>query len=273
MMKRTFPLIALALIALSIYLFVSAPPPLQTAAVESGVMIPIEQVLRTVSAENDLARALWTQEIVGAGQVAGLAFDEDWRESTVEAGPLPALFLRESAANLETYPVPLSLFLGSDFPINPSNQFSGAQTDRFEQIKATGEPQFFYADDTQLHTAMFPDYASVQPCIVCHNEHPDTPKADWELNDVMGATTWAYPKAEVSLTEYMEIISAVRRSFAETYTTYLEKTATFTNPPPIGDQWPSEGYYLPSAEIFMQEFTRRASSQTLNDLLTMGIEP
>ena len=64
----------------------------------------------------------------------------------------------------------------------------------FEEIKATSEARFFHEDDTKVYTAMFPDFASVQPCVTCHNEHPDTPKDDWQLGDVMGATTWAYPK-------------------------------------------------------------------------------
>lgn len=267
MNRPAFILTALALTALAIYLFVSAPAPLPTEAAASGELIPIEVVLATVAAENDVVRALWTQEIVGAGTRAGLAFSEEWKERGVDAGPLPALFLRESAASLEVVPTPLSLFLGSDFPINPSNQFQGRQVEAFEQIRASGQPQFFLAEDIGLYTAMFPDFATVEPCIVCHNEHPDTPKSDWQLGDIMGATTWAYPKEAVSTDEYLEIIAALRNSFAEVYESYLQKTETFAEPPLIGDRWPRDGYYLPSTDVFMAEFTRRASAATLADLL------
>ena len=274
MKKPGFIITVLALIALSIYLFVQAPAPLPEMETAVGETIPIETVLTLVAAENDVVRALWTREIVGAGQQVGLAFDEDWREDDVEAGPLPALFLREAAASLEKNPVPLSLFLGSDFPISPSNLFTGRQTEMFERIRETDEAQFFFAEDTQLHTAMFPDYASVEACVSCHNDHPDSPKVDWQLNEVMGATTWLYPKEEVTMAEFMEIIGAVRLGFRDAYTAYLEKTATFSNPPEIGERWPRDGgYYLPSTEVFLTEFAQQASIRSMEILLNANAAP
>jgi hypothetical protein len=257
-----------ALIVLGIYLFVQAPSPLPEEGAVTGESIPIETVLTLVATENDIARTIWTRDIVGKGKDVGLAFGEDWTDSGVEKGPLPALFLRLAATSLEKNPVPLSLFLGSDFPISPSNLFSGRQQEIFDKIKENYEPQFFYAEDTQLHTAMFADFASVQACVDCHNLHPDSPKLDWELNDVMGATTWAYPKESVSRDEFISIIKAVRKGFADAYVSYLDKTATFSDPPEIGDQWPSDGYYLPSAEVFLNEFSQQASAGTVDILLS-----
>ena len=86
-------------------------------------------VFRVVAAENDAARKLWTADIVGAGGKVGLKFHEKWREPSMEAGPLPALFLREASTALQKTRVPLGLFLGSDFPIAQPNKFSGAQAD------------------------------------------------------------------------------------------------------------------------------------------------
>ncbi|ETW94904.1 MAG: hypothetical protein ETSY2_48955 [Candidatus Entotheonella gemina] len=269
MTKPSWVITVLVLTVTAIYLFAQAPEPLPVEEAASGKQIPIETVLTLVAAENDTVRALWTREIVGAGKKAGLAFDEDWRDQEVEAGPLPALFLREAATSLEKHPIRLSLFLGSDFPINASNLFTGRQEEMFKTIKQTHQPQFFFAEDTRLYTAMFPDLASVKPCVTCHNQHPDTPKADWVLDDVMGATTWSYPKASVTMDEFMEIIAALRKSFRDAYEGYLEKAATFSKPPLVGDQWPRDGgYTLPSAEAFLKEFTRRASARTVDLLLS-----
>ena len=44
--------------------------------------------------ENDVTRTLFTKAIVGHGKKQGLAFDENWAQPDVHAGPLPALFLR-----------------------------------------------------------------------------------------------------------------------------------------------------------------------------------
>ncbi len=175
--KRRFRMLpVLALTALIVYLFVTAPSPLPEDA-QAGQTIPISDVLTITAAENDIVRALWTKEIVGKGKQAGLAFGEDWRERGVEKGPLPALFLREMAMSLEKNPAPLSVFLGSDYPIAEANNFDGIQTEMFEKIKPNHEPQFFYSEDTQRHTAMFADIAVAPACVTCHNEHPQSPKA------------------------------------------------------------------------------------------------
>jgi hypothetical protein len=149
--------------------------------------MPIEKVFRILAGENDIVRALWTADIVGAGMKAGLKFDEKWREPGVAAGPLPALFLRESATALHKTRVPLGLFLGFDYPIAQSNLFTGVQAAHFERVRATGHPEFFHAADIGRYTAMFADLAVAPGCVSCHNEHANSPKTDWKLKDIMGA--------------------------------------------------------------------------------------
>ena len=273
-MKRSAAVLtSLVLINLAIYLFVNAPPALPESTVAEGESVPVEEVLSTVAAENDIVRALYTQEIVGKGKLVGLAFQDDWREDGIQAGPLPALFLREAAQSLQRQSIPLGLYLGSDFPIAIANKFEGKQAQVFAALKETRKPAFFYAEDTGQYTAMFPDVAGVQGCVTCHNEHKDSPKSDWALNDVMGATTWSYDKAAMSRGEYLELVGAVRQSFRDAYTAYLEKVATFEEPPEIGEKWPDAGYKLPTADAFMAEFARRASAQTVDRLLAETAPP
>jgi len=62
-------------------------------------------------------------------------------------------------------------------------------------------------------------------------------------------------------------VQALRRSVREAYVHYLEKVATFADPPPVGERWPADGYFLPSADVFMAEVEERASAQTLRLLL------
>ncbi len=269
MTHRFFVLASLALTALIVFLFVSAPPPLpeQTAP---DATITVESVLALAESENDAIRALWTREIVDAGQQAGLRFSEDWREPNAFAGPLPALFLRETARNLERDPVRLSLFLGSDAPINPENGFKGLQQEAFQRMRATGAPQFFRMPDTGLHTAMFPDEAVAEACVNCHNDHEDSPRTDWQLDDVMGATTWAYPDALLTGDDMIRLLVALRSAFRRTYQAYLDKTATFPDAPEIGLQWPRDGNYLPTADAFMEELYRRTAKSSLDALLQAG---
>lgn len=250
-----------ALTCLGIYLFVTAPPPLAEDKPETA-NIDVEQLFALLEAESDTVRALWTEDIVAAGTKAGLKFDEHWRDPDIEAGPLPALFLRGIAESLEKHPVPLSLFLGSDAPINDANRLTGQQLDRMRILRQTGEPQFFFAPDTGLHTGMFGDVAISEACITCHNEHEQTPKRDWRRDDVMGATTWMYPEGKVSMEELIQAISALHQGFDEAYRAYITKSGSFADPPAIGDRWPRDGYFLPSPEVFMREVRARTAPDT-----------
>ena len=245
---------------------VNAPPP-DDATTDGGPPVSIEAVFAILEAENDAVRQVWARDIVGAGQEQGIRFDEDWHDVGLDAGPLPALFLRETAEGLRRSPVPLYLFLGSDFPINDANRFTGQQTEHFEEIRRTGEPQFFLDTELGFQTAMFSDIASTEACVICHNSDPDSPKTDWQVGDVMGATTWSYPDAEISMAEALELIGALRLSISETYEHYLDKVSTFADPPPVGNLWPESGYFLPSADVFMAEVAERTSAQTLRLLL------
>jgi hypothetical protein len=249
-----------------VYLFVTAPPPLAAPPVENAT-VPTRAVFSMLEAENDAARAMWTEEIVNRGQAVGLQFNESWREPWVEAGPLPALFLRETARNLERSSLRLNLFLGSRFPINTANSFNGQQLERFAALEQTGAPQFFFDRSTSLHTAMFSDRAVVEACVRCHNEHKDSTKTNWQLGAIMGATTWMYPDDAVTVQRAVELVGGLRASIRAAYAGYLKKVSTFAARPEIGDKWPKDGFYLPSEDVFMRELARRSSHVTLRGLL------
>jgi hypothetical protein len=262
MERKTYQITLLSLICLGIYLFVSAPPPLEETKATQAV-IPIAEMFAVLEAENDAVRMLWAQEFVGEGKKAGLKFHEHWRDADMEAGPLPAQFLRETAKSLEKNPSPLSLFLGSDYPINPANRFDEAQLERFRVLRQGRQPQFFYMADTGMQVGMFEDLVVAEACIQCHNKHEDSPKKDWALHDVMGATTWMYPASAVSLEDLIRTIAALEQGFDDAYAAYLDKVKTFAKPPEVGERWPHEGYFVPSAAVFKQEVLRRTAPHTL----------
>jgi len=272
MARQNFWITCLALTALSIYLFVSAPPPLAEREA-AGATLPVERMFEILKAENDVVRALWTKEVVGMGKQVGLKFDEHWRDADVEAGPLPALFLRETAKSLEKNPRPLSLFLGSDYPINAANRFEGLQLQKFQALKQTRQPQFFRMDELHRQVAMFADVAVAEGCVQCHNKHEQSPKHDWKLDDVMGATTWLYPSPTVSMEELVQNLAALHHGFQDAYVAYVEKARKFANPPALGEHWPSEGYYLPTPEVFMQEIIKRTAPHTLAALAALVEKP
>jgi len=244
----------------------------ETASSEPKVF-SVEQVLTMVAKENAIARTTYTKRIVGGLKTQGLKFHEDWEDDDVEAGPLPALFLRGASNYISRKSnVPLGLYLGSDSPINASNKFEGKQAELFEKIKSDQKPQFFKEtkeDGSTINTAMFADVAKAQPCVTCHNEHPNTAKSDWKLGDVMGATTWQYPEDSLTYTEAMDVLKAYRDGVADIYNQMITEIEGFKESPKpsIGSQWPSEGYYLPTAEVFLDSVRKMTSYETMKALM------
>ncbi|MGY3439657.1 MULTISPECIES: c-type heme family protein [unclassified Marinovum] len=264
------PILALgSFLCLAIYLFVSAPPPLpgQAAARQTDRALPVRHLFDAVNAINDAAREVYTTRIVGSGLKAGLAFGEDWAAPGVDKGPLPALFLRLAAARMEAKPPQLGLYLGSDAPINPSNLFAGAQAAAFAQVRASGGPVFSTSERGDV-VGMYPDVASAAPCVTCHNDHPDSPRKDWVLNEVMGATTWTYPEATVSAGAYLAVTEAFYLSVAEGYQGYLDKAAGFAEPITAGRDWPQVGRpALPDLATFMTEVRNKAGGAVMRALV------
>ena len=270
---KSIPRSVLALAALAvagIYFFVTAPPDLDDDAA-SARTVPVETLFRMLDAENASIRAIYTAEIVGPGQKAGLKYHEDWKKRDVHAGPLPALLLRETANRLQQREPDLNLFLGSAFPIEPTNRFKGVQQSYFEKIQRDRKPQFFLDASTGRYTAMFPDVARAEPCVKCHNGHPKSPRKDWKLDDVMGATTWSFARKQVSTDELVEILAAYRASAIDAYASYVKKTASFdpAERPEVGARWPADGRFVPDVDTFRHRVEEKNSIASLDLLLQL----
>ena len=265
-------ILAGGIFCLAIYLFVSAPAPLQETVTigDQERTVKVENVFQAANAVNDAARMIYTKRIVGAGSSSGLAFSEDWAEPGVDKGPLPALFLRLAAQRLEAKPTRLSLYLGSDAPINKSNLFGSDQESAFEEVKVT-QQAVFSESATGGRIGMFPDVASAMPCVTCHNEHEDSPKTDWVLGDIMGATTWTYPDAFLNAGDYLNTTEQLFEAIGEAYEGYLSKVDQFAIPVSIGSEWPAEGQLaLPDRRTFMQEVREAASAIIVDELVLIS---
>jgi len=184
---------------------------------------------------------------------------------------LPAQFLRATAVSLEKNPVPLGLYLGSDFPISSVNKFTGKQLTMFKQLKNTQQALFFYVPDIKRYTYMEADIAISKSCASCHNKHKQSPKNNWALNDVMGATTWTYPDKQVGIEKLFELRRALHAGIRKSYSEYVKHVSRFNNSPEIGKQWPVQGYYLPDVKTFMQEFINRTAIISLASIESLSI--
>ena len=267
--KIFISVLVLGFISLNSYLFITAPEPLEKDVKTENYSYSVNDGFRLIALINDEYRARYTKKIVGDGKKVGLNFDENWLDNEVEAGPLPALFLRSTAAYMEKDPIQLGLYLGSDFPISEANLLTGIQAEYFEQLRESGQAQFFFDDDTDRNVAMFPDFASAKACVSCHNQHQDSPKTDWKINDLMGATTWTYPYDSITTTELIDWVNLFVNGANHAYSSYLNKTETFEDADEIsiGDKWPEHGKYLPTASVFTDTVLSNVSVDLIKALI------
>lgn len=52
---------------------------------------------------------------------------------------------------------------------------------------------FVRIDGGRYYQAIYPDRAVVQSCATCHNEHPNSPRRDYKIGDVMGGIIITIP--------------------------------------------------------------------------------
>ncbi|MFT6045540.1 MAG: hypothetical protein ACI9WC_001240 [Arenicella sp.] len=135
-------------------------------------------------------REVYTKNVVNRlqNEEEVIMADEHWEDE--QALPLPAQMLRMGAAGVAEKNLGVTYSLMSTWPINSQNKpVTNVEKKGLEYVVANPSKSF-YSEETlgeELYfTAVYPDNAVSAACINCHNDHQDSPKADFELGDVMG---------------------------------------------------------------------------------------
>ncbi|WP_455242837.1 c-type heme family protein, partial [Petrachloros mirabilis] len=55
---------------------------------------------------------------------------------------------------------------------------------------------FIRRGETRFFQAIYADRAISQACVDCHNKHPNSPRRDFKLDDVMGGIIITFPIGE-----------------------------------------------------------------------------
>lgn len=189
--KLVWRAIALILVGASSILLRAADASGQSAS------IPLDMVADHIHAVIQADREIYTK-VVERMQAKGIVVaSENWQEKNTL--PLPAQFLMDSA-HLVARKGSLRYRLLSLWPINqrngPATEFEKeglaavlTQTDRpYTGFVQNGGKWFFQA--------LYADQAISQACIGCHNAHPDSPKRDFKLKDVMGGILITIPAGQ-----------------------------------------------------------------------------
>ncbi len=154
------------------------------------ISLPVETVADYIHAVVAADREVYTKHAVERMQVKGVvAVSEKWEEKNTM--PLPIQFLMESGRAIGKKGLGVQYRLISFWPINKRNMAANA----LESIglgAVVTNPDRPYTGvtkvgDTRYFEAVYADLAVTPACAGCHNAHPDSPKRDFKLNDVMGA--------------------------------------------------------------------------------------
>lgn len=159
--------------------------------------IPPEQVADYLHAVIEANRTFYTIHVVERMQKQGsTSASETWRRDKTTL-PLPAQFLREANDLATMTGTKVRYRLMSLWPINPQNA-PATETERNSLEAVRQHPErsatnTVTIDSQRYFQAVYADRAVTQACMGCHNAHPQSPKHDFALNDVMGALVIEIP--------------------------------------------------------------------------------
>ena len=170
--------------------------PSSATAEGPSVSLPVEVVADYVHAVIEADREVYTMHVVERLQTKGVVVaSENWEEKNTL--PLPAQFLMESGRVMAKKGIGIQYRLISLWPINKRNVAANAfeNTGLGAILTHPTKPYtgFVKEGGARYFQAVYPDLAVTQACIGCHNAHPDSPKRDFKINDVMGAMVISIP--------------------------------------------------------------------------------
>lgn len=163
---------------------------------EGSVSIPPETVADYIHAIIEANRTVYATDVVDKLQEKGIIeAAEHWRREN--ALPLPAQFLIETGRRVAEKGKGIKYRLASLTPIYVWN----APATDFERkgleavIKDPTKPftGFVHIGRDRFFQAVYADVAVAHTCITCHNQHPNSPRRDFKLNDVMGGIVITIP--------------------------------------------------------------------------------
>ncbi|NIQ03624.1 MAG: DUF3365 domain-containing protein [Nitrospinaceae bacterium] len=156
---------------------------------DQDFLIPPEVVTDYVHSVLESDRTVYSKHVVDRLQKEGViqASEFWWMENGL---PLPAQFLLNASRLVRKKQMGLDFRLISQWPINPLN----GPANEFERLGLESvaiHPVRPYIGQTRVgqkryFQAIYPDIAVAESCVLCHNQHPDSPKHDFQLDDVMG---------------------------------------------------------------------------------------
>ncbi len=170
-----------------------------TAERQSAGSVPLETVADYLHAVLASDRTFYTVHVVERMQRRGvIESSELWRSASTL--PLPAQFFQESANLAALTGVKVRYRLIGLHPINkhngPSTEFEKKALEAVMAQPAEPFRGFVTEGGARYFQSLYADHAVSSVCVTCHNAHPQSPKRDYQLNDVLGGVLISIPAPE-----------------------------------------------------------------------------
>ena len=141
-------------------------------------------------------RTIYATHVVDKLQAKGIVTAaEYWKQEDVL--PLPAQFLIETGRLVGEKGTGLKYRLVSLWPIYvwnaPSTDFERKGLEAISKHPEQPFTGFVKVGRDRSFQAVYADTAIAQSCVDCHNAHPNSPRRDFKLNDVMGGIVITIP--------------------------------------------------------------------------------
>lgn len=163
---------------------------------ETDVTLSPSKVAEQIHAVIQANRTVYATHVVDKLQAKGIVTAaEYWKQEDVL--PLPAQFLIETGRLMSEKGTGLKYRLASLWPIyvwnSPSTDFERKGLEAIAKDPQQPYTGFVKIGRERSFQAIYADIAISQSCIDCHNTHPNSPRRDFKLNDVMGGIIITIP--------------------------------------------------------------------------------
>ena len=175
----------------------------QTIAADGGdQMVSVKAMADALHIVMDSDRTVYTKKIVNRLVKKDKVIKASEHFEDDQALALPAQMFRFGSElamkRAEKNPdVEFSYSLQSIWPINSQNAPKTAAEKEGLQYIADNKGKNYYTTEElggkKYFTAIYPDMGVAPVCVECHNKHPDTPKTDFKIGDVMGGVVIRIP--------------------------------------------------------------------------------
>jgi hypothetical protein len=168
-----------------------------TSAEPSGPSVTPRQMADALHAVMEADRTVYTRNVVNRLQNDEkiIKASEHWQDD--KALPLPAQMFRMGSELAAKKNADFSYALLSMWPVNTQNAPKTEAEKAGLQAVVDKPGENYYTNETlgdrTYFTAVYPDVAVAQACIVCHNGHKESPRSDFKMGDVMGGVVVRIP--------------------------------------------------------------------------------